>query len=228
MAERYDQRDLMFPKLNAAQIARLTPHSHRRSAAAGEVIFDQGQLHRGFFVLLAGRLEIVNASREGQTLLTVQEAGEFTGEVDLLSGRPSLVRARALDPSELLEMDAASLRRVVQTDAELSEIFLRAFVLRRAHLIAHTLGDAVLIGSSHSADTLRLKGFLARNGHPHTYLDVERDPQVQDLLEHFGIDVNDIPVLICGDQPVFATPAIRQWPRTLASMPMSTKAASTI
>jgi thioredoxin reductase (NADPH) len=207
MAEHSDQRDLMFPRLDAAQIARLTPHGHRRSAAADEVIFDQGERHRSVFVLLSGRLEIVNPSREGQTVVTLHGAGEFTGEVDILSGRPSLLRANAAENSELLEIDPASLRRVVQTDAELSEIFLRAFVLRRAHLIAHTLGDAVLIGSSHSADTLRLKGFLARNGHPHTYLDVERDPQVQDLLEHFGVDLKDVPVLICGGQPVLRNPS---------------------
>jgi thioredoxin reductase (NADPH) len=207
MAEFYEQGELMFPKLDAAQIARLTPHGHRRSAAAGEVIFEQGELRRGVFVLLAGRLEIVNLRQRAESVITLHEAGEFTGEVDILSGRPSLLRAYAAEPSELLEIDAASLRHVVQTDAELSEIFLRAFVLRRAHLIAHTLGDAVLIGSSLSADTLRLKGFLSRNGHPHTYLDVERDPQVQDLLAHFGIDIKDIPVLICGNQPALRNPS---------------------
>src|SRR4029077_410006 len=87
-----------------------------------------------------------------------------------------------------------------QTDAELSEVFLRAFVLRRAHLIAKTLGGVVLIGSSHSADTLRLKGFLVRNAYPHVYLDVERDTGVEELLEHFQIRVEEIPVLMCRDR----------------------------
>ena len=63
--------------------------------------------------------------------ITIHGAGEFTGEVDMISGRQSLVRASALEASELLEIDLADLRHIVQTDAELSELFLRAFVLRR-------------------------------------------------------------------------------------------------
>jgi thioredoxin reductase (NADPH) len=118
----------------------------------------------------------------------------------MISGRQSLVGARALDAAELLEIDLADLRHIVQTDTELSELFLRAFALRRAHLIANDLGGAVLIGSDHSADTLRLKAFLRRNTHPYVYLDVERDASVEALLEHFQIGLADIPVLMCRDR----------------------------
>jgi thioredoxin reductase (NADPH) len=97
----------------------------------------------------------------------------------------------------MLEIDLADLRRIVQTDAELSELFLRTFALRRAHLIANTLGGVVLIGSGHSADTLRLKAFLVRNDQPHVYMDVERDREVDALLEHFHIGPAEIPVMIC-------------------------------
>src|SRR5437867_9365070 len=103
----------------------------------------------------------------------------------MLSGRPSLVRTRAASAGELLEIDQPTLRRIVQTDPELSEIFLRAFLRRRAALIANSMGDILLIGSRYSADTLRLKEFLARNGHPHIYLEVERDSGVQHLFQHF-------------------------------------------
>src|SRR6266852_2867359 len=151
------RRDSMFPKLDAAQIARLTPFGRRRSAAAGEILFDQGDSLRGFFVLIEGSLEIVTPTCEGEIPITVHDGGEFTGEVDMLSGRRSLVRGRARKASELLEIDRANLLRIVQTDAELGEIFLRAFLLRRAALIAHTSGDVLLVGSSHSPDTLRLK-----------------------------------------------------------------------
>jgi len=88
----------------------------------------------------------------------------------------------------------------------LGEIFLRAFVLRRVYLIANNVGDAVLIGSSHSADTLRLRTFLSRNGHPHTYVDVERDPDVQTTLDHFAVRIEDIPVLICRGDLVLRNP----------------------
>ena len=135
------------------------------------------------------------------------QRGEFTGEVNQLSGRRSLVRCRAREASKLLEIARADLRRVMQTDAALGEVLLRAFLLRRVFLIAHSVGDAVLIGSSHSADTLRLQAFLARNGHPHTYLDVERDPDVQTILDQFQIRVADIPVLICRGELVLRNPS---------------------
>ena len=190
----------MFPKLTATQIARLLPVGRRRRFAAGEVIYERGSAKRAFYVLLEGRVEIASPSRVGEERLTIHETGGFTGEVDMISGRQSLVGARALDAAELLEIDLADLRHIVQTDTELSELFLRAFALRRAHLIANDLGGAVLIGSDHSADTLRLKAFLRRNTHPYVYLDVERDASVEALLEHFQIGLADIPVLMCRDR----------------------------
>jgi thioredoxin reductase (NADPH) len=132
--------------------------------------------------------------------------GNFTGEVNQLSGRRSLVKCQAREASTLLEIPRASLQRMMQTDAALGEIFLTAFILRRLYLIDHSVGDAVLIGSNLSSDSLRLRSFLARNGHPHTYIDLEREPDVQSVLDHFAIRVTDIPVLICRGQLVLRNP----------------------
>jgi thioredoxin reductase (NADPH) len=209
MAQPLDH-DLLFPKLNAAQIARLDALGRRRKLAQGEAIYEVGDTNRAFFVLLDGRLEVVSLSREGETRITAADAGEFTGELDMLSGRRSLVRAAALAPSEVIEIDQATLRRLVQTDSELSEIILRAFLHRRAFLVAEGLGGVVLIGSSHSPGTLRLKEFLARNGHPYTYLDVERDTGVQEVLDQFRIDPQDMPVLLCPNAPVLRNPSNSQ------------------
>jgi thioredoxin reductase (NADPH) len=197
MVDPSERLDAMFPKLTRVQIDRLRPVGRPRQFAPGELIYERGSAKRAFYVLLEGRVEIASPAREGEERITIHAAGEFTGEVDMMSGRQSLVGARALDAAKVLEIDLTNLRHIVQTDAELSEIFLRAFALRRAHLIANKLGGIVLIGSSHSADTLRLKAFLARNGHPHVYLDVERDRDVDALLEHFQIAPGEIPVMIC-------------------------------
>ncbi|SPF50590.1 Cyclic nucleotide-regulated FAD-dependent pyridine nucleotide-disulphide oxidoreductase [Candidatus Sulfopaludibacter sp. SbA4] len=216
MAELNDPTlDAMFPKLSAAQIARLAALGVRRKVAEGEIIFDQGTVGRSFFVVLQGSLEVVSPSAGGETRIRFLRTGDFTGEMDILSGRPSLVRARAATAGQLLEIDPATLRHMVQTDADLGEFLLRNFVRRRVGLISRALGDVVLIGSSHSADTLRLKEFLARNGHPHTYLDVERDAAVGDLLERFGIALADIPVLICRDRSPLRNPSNTQVARCL-------------
>jgi thioredoxin reductase (NADPH) len=99
---------------------------------------------------------------------------------------------------------------LIQTDAELSDILMRAFILRRVELIAAGVGDIVLIGSTYSADTLRIKEFLMRNGHPYSYIDLEHDPGVQILLDNFQISANEIPVLIYRGQLVLRNPNNQQ------------------
>src|SRR5215475_1808371 len=180
MAEAHDES--MFPRLTGEQIARLRAFGGCRSFAAGDLIFDQGEVKRGFYVLIRGQIEILSPLDKGEQLVTLHEEGEFTGELDMLTGRRSLVRARAVTACDLLELSVADLRRIVQADAELSEIFLRAFLRRRSWLIAHTSGDVLLVGSLHNADTLRLRAFLTRNGQPHAFIDVEKDADIPDVL----------------------------------------------
>ena len=206
MAETREQIEAMFPKLSDEQITRLRSFGTERRVKPGEIIYDQGDANRGVFVVLSGSIEIEAIANQLETPLQVLEPRSFTGEVNQLSGRRSLVRCRARESSVLIELARTCLRRMMQTDAILGEIFLRAFVMRRIFLIANSISDAVLVGSSHSADTLRLRAFLTRNGHPHTYVDVEHDPDVQTMLDHFGITVSQIPVVICRGDLVLRNP----------------------
>ena len=207
MAETPEQIDSMFPALNDAQIGRVAAFGQTRQVQAGEIVFEQGDANHGVFVVLEGSIEIVGVSSSYDAVLRVLGRGEFTGEVNQLSGRRSLVRCRAREASTLLEIGRPNLQLILQTDAAMGEIFLRAFLMRRVYLIAHQVGDALLIGSSHSSDTLRLREFLARNGHPHTYVDVERDPDVQAVLDQFKVRVTEIPVLICRGELVLRNPS---------------------
>jgi thioredoxin reductase (NADPH) len=207
MPETATNIDAMFPILETAQLERLAPFSQTRHVRAGEVLFDQGDDHHGVFVVVSGEIEIFAVSGGNESSLRILGPGKFTGEVNQLSGRRSLVRCRASEESIVLEIPRPCLRQIMQTDVTLGELFLRAFVTRRVYLIANSIGDAVLIGSSHSADTLRLRAFLSRNGHPYTYLDVERDSDVQSVLDHFQIGVADIPVLVCRDEYVLRNPS---------------------
>src|ERR1700690_788820 len=201
------QIEKRFPKLNDSQIAGLAAFGQQRDAQPHEVILERGDLHHGIFVVVSGRIEVLRVSAEGETVLPTLDRGEFTGDVNLLSGRGTLIRARALEASTLLEIDRANLLHIMQTDAALGEIFLKAFVLRRVFLISNSVGDAVLIGSNHSSDTLRLREFLARNAQPHSYLDVEVDPDVQTVLDQFEIPIADIPVLICRGTVAMRNPS---------------------
>ncbi len=157
-------------------------------------------------MVLDGSIELLNVTNGQESVIAVHGVGKFTGEVSHLSGRRALVRCRARLASRLLEIGRANLQKMMQSDVGLGELFLRAFILRRVYLINHSVGDAVLMGSNNSADTLRLKGFLSRNGHPFTYVDVEKDADVQIMLDHFGLKVTDIPVLICRGELVLRNP----------------------
>jgi thioredoxin reductase (NADPH) len=200
----------IFPKLTSAQIDRIAAHGRTRSVQPGEVLIEQGDISVPFFVVITGEVEILRPLGTRETLITVHGPSEFTGEANMLSGRRSLVRARVTKPGKVIELDHQQMVGLVQTDAELSGILMRAFILRRVELIAAGVGDIVLVGSVHSAGTLRIKEFLMRNGHPYSYIDLERDPDVQNLLDSFQISANEIPVLICRGQLVLQNPSNQQ------------------
>jgi thioredoxin reductase (NADPH) len=200
----------IFPKLTPAQIRRVAAQGRTRSVRPGQVLIEQGDRAVPFFVVISGEVEIVRPFGASETLVTVHGSGQFTGEVNTLSGRRSLFRARATEPSKVIELNHQQMLNLIQTDAELSEIMMRAFILRRVELIAAGVGDIILIGSVHSAGTLRIKEFLMRNGHPNSYIDLERDPDVQNLLDTFQISASEMPVLICRGQMVLRNPSNQQ------------------
>jgi thioredoxin reductase (NADPH) len=204
------RRGQMFPTLTEAQVARVVPLGQRRAVEAGEVLFEQGDQHTPFLLVLSGKVEIVRPMYGREDLITVHEAGEFSGEVNMLSARPSQVRARVHDAGEVVVLDRDAFRKLVQRDPELSEIIMRAFILRRMGLIESHQGDTLLIGSRHSAGTLHLKEFLTRNSHPYTYLDVEVDPDVQVLLDRFHVGVKDVPITICRGKDVLRNPTVEE------------------
>lgn len=207
--------DHIFPTLTAEQIARVAAHGRTRAVRAGEVLVDAGDLAVPFFVITAGRIEVLRPSPTGEEIVTSHGAGGFTGETTMISGRRSLARARVSEDGEVIELDRETLLTLVQTDAELGEILLRAFILRRLELIAHGIGDVVLLGSMHCSGTLRIREFLTRNGHPYAYVDLDKDPAVDEMLDHFHVSFDDVPVLICRGEVVLRNPTNLQIADTL-------------
>lgn len=199
-----------FPTLTPAQVARIAAHGSVRPVRRGEMLVEAGAQPVPFFVVIAGRLEVVRASGATETLVAVHGPGQFTGEVNMLSGRRSLFQARVAEAGEVVELDHASLLALVQNDSELGEIFMRAFIFRRVELIAQGIGDVVLIGSTHCAGTLRVREFLTRNGHPYAYIDLDREPDIQTLLDQFHVVAADVPVLICRGEVVLRNPTNEQ------------------
>ena len=202
-----ERKEQTFPTLTPDQIARLAPHGKKIAVHHGQILAEPGDRHRKLFVVLSGSIEVVRPTMQGEQLLVVITPGGFTGEMATLRGVGSLARARVREDGELLAIPDDQLRTVVQTDARLSEIFIRAFILRRVALISAQQGDLVLIGSRHSADTLRVQQFLSRNAYPYVNLDVDTDPGVQALLDRFHVTVRDIPVVICRGDTMAKNPS---------------------
>ena len=201
--------DQAFPTLTEAQIARVASHGHLRKVERGEVLVKAGVRNASFFVVVSGRLDIVQLSDGVETIVVVHKPGQISGELNLLSGRRAVFSIRAGEAGEVIEVDHEQLLAIVQTDADLSEILMRAFLLRRARLVASGIGDVLLIGSVHLQETLRIQEFLTRNSHPYRYIDLDRDTGVQELLDRFRVAATDIPVIICRSEVVLRNPSDR-------------------
>ena len=197
---------LMFPTLTASEIARIAKSGVTRSITRGDVLIEAGDHVVPFFVVTRGEIQIIQPGRGGDTLVAVHGPGRFTGEANLIIGRRSLTRAVASQAGEVIQLTREQLINLVQTDAIVSEILMRAFIYRRMELAAQGLGDVMLVGSMHCAGTLRIREFLTRNGHPFGYLDLDRDPDVQALLDGLHVSMADIPVLICRGDVVLRNP----------------------
>jgi thioredoxin reductase (NADPH) len=198
------------PVLTEAEIDRARRYGRVRHAEVGETLYRPGEVGVPCFLLVSATLEIVQATIHGERLVFHLCPGMFTGEAGTIAGQRTVVQARVIQAGEILELRPPELRELVSRDAGLSEILLRAFVLRRLMLINRQLGNVTLIGSRLSADTLRLQEFLGRNGHPYTYVDLELDDTSRNLLDRFSICVDDIPIVIGNDTMVLRNPSTSQ------------------
>jgi thioredoxin reductase (NADPH) len=194
----------LFPTLTDAQMKRIAARGKRRQTSEGEVLIQPGDKTVPFFVVVSGALQVSDPNR---TLIVTHRSGNFSGEVSMITGRRAMAEIRVTEPGEVIELTREQLLALVQTDAELSAILMRAFMLRRSELVNRDLGDVVMIGSAHCAGTLRVKEFLTRNGHPFHYIDLDRDADAQAMLDQFHVTAADVPVLICRGDAVLRNPS---------------------
>src|SRR5262249_25557558 len=200
----------LFPMLTPAQLERASRFGSKRSCEVGEVLLAAAQQALGIFVVERGQVEIVRVACDADHVAARLGSGQFTGEVGTLAGQPSLVNIRVTAPSEVIEIGRDQLLKIVQTDSDLSDVFMRAFLMRRVWMVANQDGDAYLVGSHHSPDMLRIRQFLTRNDHPYSVLDIDHDAAAQSVLDHFGVSVEDTPVLICREKDVLRNPTNRK------------------
>jgi thioredoxin reductase (NADPH) len=207
MNTRMPKNEQAFPTLDPSAIQRVMRYGTSSLVGEGAIVVEQGEPMEHFIVVVEGEAVVEMTSQNGTEVIATHGPGEFFGDVHLLSGRPSLVRGRMVKAGSIVTVKRADVKALMQNDTELGEIFMRAFILRRIELLASSSGDVAVLGSFNSAGTLRVREFLVRNGYPYSFLDLEREKDVQSILDQFQISVSDIPVLIYRGEKVLRDPS---------------------
>jgi len=204
-----------FPTLSAKDLAALTTRGRIRDVRSGEILFAEGDRNRSFFVVLEGSIEIVGHSKGAAHVVAMHHPGQFSGDVDMLSGRAILVTGRAAENGRVIELSNAELRRVVDELPELGEILVKAFLLRRAMLIGAEFEGVTIIGSRFSPDAHRLRDFATRNGLPFRWIDLDADEQADALLRQFNIPASATPIVLGSDGEWVSNPSIAEFARCM-------------
>ena len=156
-----------FPGFNPPILERLSHHGIEEIFEASTLLFVRGARNVDMFVVLDGEIEVFENTGQGQgNVVAILTDGQFTGELDLLDSRQTLLDCRAIRRSRVLRVNRLSLQQIMRSDTEIADIILRASIGRRFDIVRLSSGGAVLIGHEHSADTIRLQRFLTRNGYP--------------------------------------------------------------
>ena len=198
------------PRLDDAEIAALKTIGTTRQLRDGEPLFQVGERRGGFFVVLSGAVEILDPSGEEPRILGLHRAGEFTGDIDILSRRRPVVSAMARGDTQVLHVPSADIRHIIVERPGLGERILKAFIARRDQLIESGFQGPRVIGSERSRQAFHIREFLARNQIPFTWIGVEAEPAVVELLQHLGLAEGDMPAVVCGDLPLLRNPSIRE------------------
>ena len=168
------ERDIAFPILTGAQIATLEARGRRRAVKAGDVLFAEGDRGYSFFVVIAGAVDILESSRGRPRSVVVHQAQQFSGDVDMLTGRAALVTGRVAEDGEVLELSPSMLREAVDEDPDLGEVIIKAFLMRRSlllsdgfegvedHRLAFLLARASACATSRRATRSRSPGSISR------------------------------------------------------------------
>src|SRR5712692_5993830 len=199
-----------FPILDEAQIAKLGRYGVEESVPAGHVFFREGERGSDFVLVLTGVVEAVaHFGDSGETTSTIFNPGQFVGVMNILSNEGAYVTATATEASRVLKVPLAQLRAVIGEDVALSEIVVRAFLLRHSLLLRLGTGPK-LIGSRFNDATREILDMLARNRCAITFIDVESAPRAEALLRNFGFTVADIPLVLVAGRPILRNPSLEE------------------
>jgi thioredoxin reductase (NADPH) len=204
----YNREAQTFPKLSREQVDRISAFGSVENVPRGTSLFTRGDRSVDFFVVLYGTIEITDGGTEGrEKSIHFHRERQFTGELDLFNNREILVSGHTGTDSQVIRVPRAAFPRMIEAEPDIGEIIMRAFILRRVGLMKYAQGGVVLIGSSHSGDTLRIQRFLSRNGYPHRMLDTDQDPDAGGMISCLNVQPEELPVVVLPDKAFLRNPS---------------------
>jgi thioredoxin reductase (NADPH) len=191
-----DPSDLRFPVFSPDVLEELSEFGEQRELAVGDVLYRAGEAKWDFFVLIEGEVEVVRDD-ESQQVIVVFGAGQFIGELGLLTGQRTYLTARAPRTGKVLVIPQEAFRRLMATKPTISDAIVGALIARRETLRTTSAAETIqIIGSRFSPESLALRTFAARNRLAYTWIDLEEAEDVGVLLASKGLRAGDSPVVI--------------------------------
>jgi thioredoxin reductase (NADPH) len=213
----------MFPVLTGPQIetARRFASGPARHFEPGETLYAIGEEDAPAWLVLAGSIEVVR--RDGlnhEARITTHGPGQLSGEVNQLAGRASIAAGRAgAEGCTAVPFDPPHLRALMVGSADLSEIVMRALILRRVGLIEERGAGTILIGVPGSPDMVRLQVFLTRSGYPNSVVDASTDADGHALVERMGVLPEELPLVVCPNGDLLRRPNEEELAARLGILP---------
>lgn len=203
--ERIDQT---FPRLNAEMADRIVRYGVEERLPTGQLLVERGQRDVDFFLVLDGYVEIFDYDEAGKTQRVFLLAQHQTlGELNLFSRRESVLNARAVTEVRVIRVKRHKFRQLMNAEPDVGEIILRSAILRRASIVRHAFGGAIVLGPGNRNDTMRIQRFLSRNSYPHRLVDTDKDAEAGVLIAQFDIDIDRLPVVLAGGGRVIRNPS---------------------
>jgi thioredoxin reductase (NADPH) len=205
------EQEIAFPSLESSHLEALAKRGHRRSVRAGDVLFAEGDRNFCFYVVEEGAVAIVDRSGGDERLVRMHLPHEFTGDVDMLSGRGALITARVENDGTLIELDTSELRRAIDEIPDLGEMIVKAFLTRRSILLSQGFEGVRILGSRFSPDAHRLRDFATRNAIPFHFIDLDSDEQADSMLRQLGVSAAETPIVMGRHGEFHRNPSIGQF-----------------
>ncbi len=196
--------------LEEESLDRLRLYGQEEVVPYGKVLFHQGDSMLDFFVVLEGRLEIFEKRQDGlSNIVQSLTKGYFTGELDLLNARSSLLSCRAACRTRILRICRDRLRVLFRTEGDLAERIIVECIGRRTALLEQGSCGAIVVGTARSADTLRVRQFFIRTGNPHRFMDAESNENANSLLQLLECTDAELPAVFLPSQRLLRNPPNR-------------------